>query len=155
MSPIGRRDLLKGTAVALAASTAAKAAVITGELPWTPDAADPPSRAVPGAWQFFTSIEAAAVEALADRIIPPDPVTPGGKDAGCAVYIDRQLAGPYGSSDGLYNAAPFQDGSKQQGPQSPQTPRAVYRSGLAALDRYCKSMPGGNAFQQLGSSTPG
>lgn len=152
MSLIGRRDLLKQTALVLAASTTAKAAVITGELPWTPDAADPPARVGPGAWQFFTSTEAVAVEALADRIIPPDPTTPGGRDAGCAVFIDRQLAGPYGSSEGLYTAAPFHDGSKQQGPQSPQTPRVVYRSALAALDRYCRGRPGSGAFAQLGTS---
>ncbi len=33
------------------------------------------------------------MEAIVDRIIPPDPETPGGKDAGCAVFIDRQLKG--------------------------------------------------------------
>jgi Gluconate 2-dehydrogenase subunit 3 len=38
-------------------------------------------------------MEGAAVEALMDRLIPPDPDTPGGKDTGCAVFIDRQLAG--------------------------------------------------------------
>ena len=31
-----------------------------------------------------------------DRLIPPDPDTPGGKDTGCAVFIDRQLAGALG-----------------------------------------------------------
>jgi gluconate 2-dehydrogenase gamma chain len=34
------------------------------------------------------------VEALADQIIPPDD-TPGGRDADVAVFIERQLAGPY------------------------------------------------------------
>src|SRR6516165_10997218 len=50
----------------------------------------------PGPWVYFTPEEGAAIEALVDRLIPPDPQTPGGKDAGCAVFIDRQLAGPYG-----------------------------------------------------------
>jgi gluconate 2-dehydrogenase gamma chain len=45
---------------------------------------------------YFTADEGAAIEALVDRLIPPDPQIPGGKDAGCAVFIDRQLAGPYG-----------------------------------------------------------
>ena len=58
----------------------------------------------PGPWQFFTLDEARAMEAIVDRIIPPDPETPGGKDAGCAVFIDRQLRGPYGSNQGLYNS---------------------------------------------------
>ena len=48
-------------------------------------------------WAFFTAEEGAAVEALVDRLIPPDAETPGGKDCGCAVFIDRQLAGDYGS----------------------------------------------------------
>jgi len=76
--------------------------------------------------------------ALADRIIPPDSQTPGGRDAGCVVFIDRQLAGPYGSREGLYVSGPFHPGSKQQGPQSPQTPSELYRTALAALERYCR-----------------
>jgi hypothetical protein len=31
------------------------------------------------------------MEALVDRLIPPDPETPGGKDAGCAIFTDRQM----------------------------------------------------------------
>ena len=58
------------------------------------------------------------MEAIADRIIPPDPQTPGGKDAGCAVFVDRQLAGPYGRQDGLYVQPPFHAGTPNQGPQS-------------------------------------
>ena len=55
----------------------------------------------PGPWMFFTADEAATVEAAVDRLIPPDNRGHGVKDAGCAVFIDRQLAGPYGRSDGL------------------------------------------------------
>ena len=62
---------------------------------------EPPAPVTPGIWQFFTPEEGAAIEALVDRLIPPDPQTPGGKDAGVAVFIDRQLAGPYGRSAGL------------------------------------------------------
>ena len=58
------------------------------------------------------------MEALADRIIPPDPQTPGGKDSGCAVFVDRQLAGAYGAQEGLYVRPPFINGAKNQGPQS-------------------------------------
>ena len=67
------------------------------------------------------------MEALADRLIPPDPDTPGGKDAGCAVFIDRQLAGPYGRQDGLYVSPPFIKGTKQQGPQDEDGPAAIPR----------------------------
>src|SRR5271155_2439750 len=48
----------------------------------------------------------AAVEALMDRLIPPDPNTPGGKDTGCAVFIDRQLAGALGRRAGSARPIP-------------------------------------------------
>jgi gluconate 2-dehydrogenase gamma chain len=89
------------------------------------------------------------MEALADRIIPPDPQTPGGKDAGCAVFVDRQLAGSYGKQDGLYLRPPFQAGLQNQGHQSEGGPRQQYRQGLAALDRACKSEYAGKAFAEL------
>ncbi len=89
------------------------------------------------------------MEAIVDRIIPPDPETPGGKDAGCAVFIDRQLKGPYGSAAGLYKGGPYIKGTKSQGPQSPLTPAELYRKGLAGLDRYCKANQGGKGFAQL------
>jgi gluconate 2-dehydrogenase gamma chain len=89
------------------------------------------------------------VETLADRLIPPDPQTPGGKGAGCAVFIDRQLAGPYGRAEGLYTMPPFTKGSKQQGPQSQATPSQMYRSALNALDRHCRAAEGGKAWVEL------
>ncbi|HUN48216.1 MAG TPA: gluconate 2-dehydrogenase subunit 3 family protein [Stellaceae bacterium] len=147
---ISRRDLLTGTALSLTFSlAAANARTVAGALPWEPEAAIPPPRVEPGPWQFFTADEAAAVEAIADRLIPPDPETPGGKDAGCAVFIDRQLAGPYGSARALYMRPPFREGTPQQGQQSPLTPAMRYRQGLAALDKYCRQAFGGKAFAQL------
>jgi hypothetical protein len=95
-----RRTLLAGTAAALCFCSA-KAVTIRGELPWAPNAGRPPTPAKPGPWQFFTPEEGSAIEALMDRLIPPDPQWAGAKDAGCAVFLDRQLAGPYGSSEGL------------------------------------------------------
>ena len=147
--PIRRRDLLTGTAIYLLFSASAGARIISGSLPWTPDAGSPPVPVRPGPWQFFTPEEGTAVEALVDRLIPPDPKTPGGKDAGCAVYIDRQLAGPYGSARGLYMRPPFTDGTPQQGQQSPLTPAARYRQALAALDKYCRTGFAGKSFVQL------
>src|SRR5262245_24694157 len=113
-----RRELLASAAWFLAGTALSRAAEIAGQLPWYPNAGNPPAPVLPGPWQFFSRDEAAAVEALADRIIPPDLQTPGGKDSGCAVYLDRQLAGPYGKSEGLYNRPPFKQGANNQGPQS-------------------------------------
>ena len=129
---IRRRDLLTGAALALVGG-AARAGVIKGKLPWRPDEASPPPRVEPGPWQFFTPAELPTIEALADRIIPPDPETPGGKDAGCVVFLDRQLAGAYGSAAGLYERGPFIQGVEQQGPQSAKTPAQTYRAALTAL----------------------
>jgi gluconate 2-dehydrogenase gamma chain len=148
---IDRRQLLTGTAMVLlaASSRSAAARIVSGGLPWQPDAGAPPTPVRPGAWQFFTPEEGAAVEAMVDRLIPPDPQTPGGKDAGCAVFIDRQLAGPYGSARALYMRPPFQDGAPQQGQQSPLTPAGRYRQSLAALDKYCRATFAGKAFREL------
>jgi gluconate 2-dehydrogenase gamma chain len=146
-----RRQLLGSSAMALLvlSSRAARAAIISGGLPWTPGSADPPAAGTPGGWKYFTPQEASTVEALADRLIPPDPETPGGKDCGCAVYIDRQLAGPYGRYDGYYMSGPFQEGTKQQGPQSSVAPAQQYRKGLASLDAACRSKFGGKMFTEL------
>ncbi len=149
MNRMRRRDLLAGSALVLLGEGVARGSVIAHRLPWRPNADQPEPPATPGAWQFFTAAEAAMVESLVDRIIPPDPQTPGGKDAGCAIFIDRQLAGPYGRAEGLYTMPPFVKGSKQQGPQSEAPPAQMYRTALAALDRYSRSARGGKAWVEL------
>jgi gluconate 2-dehydrogenase gamma chain len=147
-----RRELLAGTASFLLGMSQSRAAVIFDHLPWAPNAGNPPTPAKPGPWLFFTGPEGRAMEAIADRIIPPDPQTPGGKDAGCAVFLDRQLAGPYGRQDGLYVAPPFHAGTPNQGPQSEAGPAQKYREALAALDRACKAKYAGKAFAELSVS---
>lgn len=149
-SGIRRRELLLTSALTLLFSTnSVLAGVVKDGLPWAPNAGDPPTPVRPGAWVYFTPEEGAAIEALVDRLIPPDPQTPGGKDAGCAVFIDHQLAGSYGSAEGLYMRGPFADGTPQQGDQSPLTPAARYRQGLAALDKYCRATYAGKSFTQI------
>jgi gluconate 2-dehydrogenase gamma chain len=147
---ISRRHLLATTAVALfVLPRGTLGSTVRGALPWEPGKSDPPKPVVPGPWLYFTPAEGAMVEALADRLIPPDPDTPGGKDTGCAVFIDRQLAGPYGRFDGYYMGAPFQPGTKQQGPQSPVTPAQQYRLALAAIERHSRQTYGDTSFAKL------
>jgi gluconate 2-dehydrogenase gamma chain len=149
-SDVSRRELLFSTALTLIFSTTtASALAVKGSLPWSANAGSPPTPVRPGPWVYFTAEEGAALEALVDRLIPPDPQTPGGKDAGCAVFIDHQLAGPYGKAEGLYMRGPFVNGTPQQGDQSPLTPAARYRQALVALDKHCRTAYAGKSFAQL------
>jgi gluconate 2-dehydrogenase gamma chain len=144
-----RRELLVGAACLTLGLSKAHGTIIVDHLPWTPNAGNAPTAALPGPWIFFTGEEGRAIEALADCIIPPDPQTPGGKDSGSAIFIDRQLAGPYGRQDGLYVRPPFMKGTKSQGNQSEKGPAQDYRDGLAALDLACKAKFTGKAFADL------
>lgn len=146
-----RRTLLAGISSLVFGFLTGKARAVTiaGALPWSPGAAAPPAQAHPGPWLFFTPEEASAIEVLVDRLIPPDEKTPGGKDAGCAVFIDRQLAGPYGQAHGLYMQGPFGHGTPEQGDQSPFTPAIRYRRALAALDRLTRAKFAGRPFAEI------
>ena len=123
--------------------------MIRDHVPWAPRPSSAPEIERLGPWQFFTADEARAMEAIVDRIIPPDPDTPGGKDAGCAVFIDRQLKGAYGMNEGLYALGPYIKGTKEQGPQSQLSHAELYRKGLAGLDVLCRSSQGGKPFAEL------
>ncbi len=146
--PTSRRALLAG--VALAAISPALALSIRDRLPWQEGEAYPPVPAGSGTWLFFTAEEAAAAEAIADRLIPADEHAAGGREAGCAVFADRQLAGPYGRAEGWYMEGPFPpDPLPTQGRQTPDTPAQVWRKGLAGLDAHCRATYGNRPFAQL------
>jgi gluconate 2-dehydrogenase gamma chain len=82
---------------------------------------------------FFDAAEAAIVMASASRIFPADESGPGAKEAGVVVYIDRHLAGPYGSDSHRYTQPPFQSGVPELGYQGKATPAEIYREGLKGL----------------------
>ncbi len=147
---LARRDLLATTAFLLGFGSA-QARTYSGSKPWTEGAADPVEVVRPGAWRYLTPEEAACVGAIADRLIPADDLSIGGKEAGCAVFIDAQLAGTYGRAERLYMRPPFTAGTPMQGFQSPLTPAAQYRVALAALDAYCRAGFVGKGFADLGA----
>ena len=144
-----RRTLLAATTALIGLSATASARTVHG-LPWTSNEVYPPAEARPGPWLFFTADEAAAVEAIVDRLIPADELGPGGKHAGCAVFIDRQLAGPYGRCEGMYMQGPFPPNPlPTQGFQSSVAFAHAYRQGLAALAAHVGRSFGGRKVQQL------
>ena len=86
--------------------------------------------------RFFTEKEALIVAAAAARIFPTDDSGPGAREAGVAIYIDRQLAGPYGRDRFRYTQPPFADAPAELGYQGKQTPREIYREGLNSLSGF-------------------
>lgn len=149
---LSRRSFLSSVAVVTLAGSAAPAfakAILGGNLPWAPYSADPPVQVTAGGWYFFTPDEVATIEAVADRIIPADELSIGGKEAGCALYLDRQLAGAYGKSSRLYTQGPFMPGLPTQGYQGEADPAQRYRQGLRAISDYLKANNGGKTFSQL------
>jgi gluconate 2-dehydrogenase gamma chain len=83
--------------------------------------------------RFFDESEALIVAAAASRIFPTDESGPGAREAGVAIYIDRQLAGPYGRDRYRYTQGPFEDAPPELGYQGKATPREIYRDGLKNL----------------------
>jgi gluconate 2-dehydrogenase gamma chain len=149
MQPSRRYFLASASALPiLAFSGAAAARSISGSLPWKAFAGEPPMKVNPLGWYFFTPDEVATVEAIVDRLIPPDGLSIGGKEAGCAVFIDRQLAGSFGKSSRLYMKGPFASGLPTQGYQGALTPEGRYRDGLRAINDYVRTSHGKN-FAQL------
>jgi gluconate 2-dehydrogenase gamma chain len=83
--------------------------------------------------RFFTAAEARVISAACERIFPSDASGPGAKEAGVVIYIDRQLAGPYGADKYRYTKGPFVDSVAEHGYQGKENPRETYKIGLAAL----------------------
>jgi gluconate 2-dehydrogenase gamma chain len=135
-----RRDFLK-TLGTVGASGVVAAVGVDATANAEPQAAAqgaPASAPVSHAYTFLTPPEAAFIEAAVDRLIPADDLTPGGTDCGVAVFIDRQLAGAWGTGDKTYMQGPWQKGVPTQGYQSPLTPAEFFRAGIAATNAYCR-----------------
>jgi gluconate 2-dehydrogenase gamma chain len=86
--------------------------------------------------RFLTAEEARAISAACERIFPGDASGPGATDAGVVIYIDRQLAGPYGRDRFRYTKAPFVTSVPEHGYQGRENPRQIYRAGIRALGNY-------------------
>jgi len=91
--------------------------------------------------RFFTEAEALTVAAAASRIFPSDESGPGAREAGVAIFIDRQLASSYGRDRFRYTHPPFEDASREFGYQGSATPRQIYREGLKGLQGFHRVSP--------------
>jgi gluconate 2-dehydrogenase gamma chain len=84
--------------------------------------------------KFFTAREAQTVAAACERIFPKDDNGPGATEAGVIIYIDRQLAGPYGRDELRYTKGPFIETDPDFGDyQGPDSPQEIYRAGITQL----------------------
>lgn len=83
--------------------------------------------------RFFTRQEAKVIVAACERIFPANESGPGATQAGAMVYIDRQLAGPYGTDRYRYMQGPFVESVPEHGYQGTENPRQTYRAGIQEL----------------------
>ena len=94
--------------------------------------------------RFFSQDEARTIGAACERIMPSDESGPGAKEAGVVIYIDRQLAGPYGTDRYRYTKGPFVEAGPEYGYQGKANPQEIYRHGLRALgSRFAALEPQG------------
>jgi gluconate 2-dehydrogenase gamma chain len=91
--------------------------------------------------RFFTEQEARVVAAACERIFPGDASGPGATEAGTAIYIDRQLAGPYGRDQYRYTKGPWFETYPEHGYQGKENPRDTYRQGLQQLGADFPELP--------------
>jgi len=103
--------------------------------------AQSPSGQIQVPLRFLTADEARVVQAAAERIFPSDATGPGATEAAVVIYIDRQLAGPYGRDKYRYTKAPFVESVPEHGYQAKETPREVYRAGIKSLGNFAALAP--------------
>src|SRR6266851_5224182 len=85
--------------------------------------------------RFFDEAESLLVAAAVSRIFPSDDSGPGAKEAGVVIYIDRQLAGPYGSDRYRYTQGPFEDALAVFGSPAKETSTLSLRDALVRVHR--------------------
>jgi len=121
----------------------------TDALPWDNGLTDAPAAASEGGWQYLSTGEVGFLTAAVDRMIPADPSGPSASEAGVVVFLDRQLAGDYGSGARFYLEGPWQKGTESQGYQSRFTPAEFYRHAISAIEQAVGKSENGKAFKDV------
>src|SRR5579859_1724345 len=143
---MGRREFLTAAGAAAAVLAPAQLAEAQQAQPVTPSATPPAAASaappVDEPLLTLTATEHAFFAAAADTIIPADNLSPSGSDCGVANFIDRQLAGAYGTGARLYRQGPFPKGKPEQGYQLSLNPREFFRAGVASANEFTRKTYG-------------
>jgi gluconate 2-dehydrogenase gamma chain len=123
------------------------------DVPWKEGLTNgPPAVDNVTGWAWFTDAEAAFITAAVARLIPADELGPGAVEAGVPTFIDRQLAGPYGSGQRWYMQGPWSAGLPTQGYQTRLTPAGIYRTAIRAVDAAVVRESRGASFAKLAAA---
>lgn len=155
---LSRRQFMVRSAVAVTGGAlfgfleSALARVYRGAVPSRPNlGAVPQAVSSSKNYEFLTGEEAAFLNAAVARLLPADELGPGAVEAGCVLFIDRQLAGPYGRAETWYMQGPWPEGKEEQGFQSKMSPSETYRAGIRAVNTHSRSRFDGKVFHALTS----
>ena len=89
--------------------------------------------------KFFTADEWAFIIAATARLIPSGGQGPGALEARVPVFIDLQMAGPFGKGADWYMEGPHRpDAPPEQGFQSPLPPAEIYRQAIKVFNAWCQ-----------------
>ena len=132
-NPIARRRFLVGAGTAVAAGLAPPAQAQTPQAATAPATPPTPDHEP---LLTLTATEHAFFVAAVDTIIPADELSPSGSQCGVATFIDRQLAGAYGSGARLYRDGPFPKAKPELGYQLSLNPREFFRAGIEAATAW-------------------
>lgn len=132
--PLKRRQVL----MAAAACAGLAGGILSSRSSTAAGAGQLPKSSTSGQFEFLSSSEIAFIDAAVDRLIPSDALGPGAVEAGVTVFIDRQLAGPFGKAVDWYMQGPWAQGTEQQGYQRRRTPAEVYRAAIEAINQRAR-----------------
>lgn len=98
---------------------------------------------------FFDEAEWVFILAAVGRLIPSDGDGPGAIEARVPVFMDRELAGDFGTAKDWYMIGPhYPNAPPEFGWQSPLSPAAIYREAIPLFNAWCEAQEGG-AFAAL------
>lgn len=129
-----RRSFLKKTLALIPLAAAGGTGILTLTAPRT-SVAGVSSHYVP---TYFNPDEWRFLLAACERLIPSDSNGPGAVEEDVPVFIDRQMATPYGHGGLWYMHPPFVPAVPELGYQSKLTPREIYRTGILSVNQHCQ-----------------